>query len=61
MPLPPLPAGRRAWYALPMPAPILPLIEAADLWPERGALVGLDLGTKTIGVAVSDPDRRLTG
>src|ERR1700754_4524992 len=42
-----------------MPAPILPLIEAAGLWPERGALVGLDLGTKTIGVAVSDPDRRL--
>src|SRR3954471_2811060 len=42
-----------------MPAPILPLIEAAALWPSRGALVGLDLGTKTIGVAVSDPDRRL--
>src|SRR5690242_7850897 len=42
-----------------MPAPILPLIEAAAHWPERGALVGLDLGTKTIGVAVSDPDRRL--
>jgi len=42
-----------------MPAPVLPLIEAAALWPARGALVGLDLGTKTIGVAVSDPDRRL--
>jgi putative Holliday junction resolvase len=42
-----------------MPALILPLIEAARHWPERGALVGLDLGTKTIGVAVSDPDRRL--
>src|SRR3954464_9441053 len=42
-----------------MPAPILPLIEATEHWPERGALVGLDLGTKTIGVAVSDPDRRL--
>ena len=27
--------------------------------PERGALFGLDLGTKTIGVAVCDPDRRL--
>ena len=27
--------------------------------PARGALIGLDLGTKTIGVAVSDPDRRL--
>lgn len=42
-----------------MPAPILPLIEAAPHWPQRGALIGLDLGTKTIGVAVSDPDRRL--
>src|SRR5262249_13133809 len=42
-----------------MPAPILPLIEAASHWPDRGALIGLDLGTKTIGVAVSDPDRRL--
>jgi len=42
-----------------MPAPVLPLIEAASLWPARGALLGLDLGTKTIGVAVSDPDRRL--
>ncbi|HLZ06754.1 MAG TPA: Holliday junction resolvase RuvX [Bradyrhizobium sp.] len=42
-----------------MPAPVLSLIDAATLWPERGALVGLDLGTKTIGVAVSDPDRRL--
>jgi putative holliday junction resolvase len=42
-----------------MSAPILPLIDAAARWPERGALVGLDLGTKTIGVAVSDPDRRL--
>src|SRR5271167_1041041 len=42
-----------------MPALILPLIDAALHWPERGALVGLDLGTKTIGVAVSDPDRKL--
>jgi putative holliday junction resolvase len=42
-----------------MPAPILPLVDAAAHWPERGALIGLDLGTKTIGVAVSDPDRRL--
>jgi putative holliday junction resolvase len=42
-----------------MPALILPLIEATAHWPERGALIGLDLGTKTIGVAVSDPDRRL--
>ena len=38
---------------------ILPLVEAAAHWPGRGALIGLDLGTKTIGVAVSDPDRKL--
>jgi putative holliday junction resolvase len=42
-----------------MAALILPLIDANAHWPARGALVGLDLGTKTIGVAVSDPDRRL--
>src|SRR5450432_2872710 len=42
-----------------MPAPILPLIEAAALWPARGALIGLDLGTKTIGGALSHPERRL--
>ena len=42
-----------------MPAPILPLIDAVPHWPARGALIGLDLGTKTIGVAVSDPDRKL--
>jgi putative Holliday junction resolvase len=42
-----------------MPAPILDLVEAAGLLPARGALIGLDLGTKTIGVATSDPDRRL--
>ena len=42
-----------------MAAPTLPLVDAARLWPSRGALVGLDLGTKTVGVAVSDPDRRL--
>jgi putative Holliday junction resolvase len=42
-----------------MPTLILPLIEAAQHLPPRGALIGLDLGTKTIGVAASDPDRRL--
>jgi len=42
-----------------MPALVAPLIDAAALFPPRGALLGLDLGTKTIGVAVSDPDRRL--
>ena len=42
-----------------MPSPVLPLIDVALHWPQRGALIGLDLGTKTIGVAASDPDRRL--
>jgi putative pre-16S rRNA nuclease len=40
-------------------AVILPLADAAAHLPPRGALIGLDLGTKTIGVAASDPDRRL--
>jgi putative pre-16S rRNA nuclease len=39
--------------------PILALADAAALLPERGALIGLDLGSKTIGVAASDPDRRI--
>ena len=39
--------------------PVLPLVEIAPLLPARGALIGLDLGTKTVGVATSDPDRRL--
>ena len=51
--------GERACYASPMPALILPLVKAAQHLPARGALIGLDLGTKTIGVASSDPDRRL--
>src|SRR5882762_6433651 len=38
---------------------VLPLADIAPLLPARGALIGLDLGTKTIGVAASDPDRRL--
>ena len=42
-----------------MSALILPLEEAAAHLPPRGGLIGLDLGTKTIGVAASDPDRRL--
>jgi putative Holliday junction resolvase len=40
-------------------AVILPLVEAAAHWPPRGTLLGLDLGSKTIGVASSDPDRKL--
>jgi putative Holliday junction resolvase len=38
---------------------ILPISELASQLPARGALIGLDLGTKRIGVATSDPDRRL--
>jgi putative Holliday junction resolvase len=40
-------------------AVILPLVEAACHFAPRGALIGLDLGSKTIGVAASDPDRKL--
>jgi putative pre-16S rRNA nuclease len=35
------------------------LTEVALRLGTRGSLIGLDLGTKTIGVAASDPDRRL--
>ena len=42
-----------------MPAPIGELADIAALLPARGPLLGLDLGTKTIGVATSDPGRRL--
>ena len=43
-----------------MVARIGPLIDIAAHLPPRGALIGIDLGTKTIGVAASDPDRRLS-
>ena len=42
-----------------MPATIVSVTELAPKLPPRGALIGLDLGTKTIGVATSDPERRL--
>ncbi len=35
------------------------LVDAAREFGPRGILIGLDLGTKTIGIAASDPDRRL--
>jgi putative Holliday junction resolvase len=38
---------------------ILPLAGVAAMLPPRGSLIGLDLGDKTIGVASSDPDRKL--
>ncbi len=40
-------------------ATVAPLVDIAALLPPRGSLLGLDLGTKTIGVATCDPDRRL--
>lgn len=42
-----------------MPAPILPFSDIVPLLPSRGALIGLDLGTKTIGLALSDLGRRI--
>jgi putative Holliday junction resolvase len=39
--------------------PVLSLADAAAVLPPRGVLMGLDLGTKTIGVAACDPDRRV--
>lgn len=42
-----------------MAAVIIEVRDAAPHLPPRGALLGLDIGTKTIGVATSDADRRL--
>jgi putative holliday junction resolvase len=39
--------------------PVIALTEAHALLPARGMLIGLDLGSKTIGVAASDPNRRI--
>jgi len=59
--LPPdaLAGGSLLCYPSSMPAMILPLVEAAAHFAARGALIGLDLGSKTIGVATSDPDRHI--
>jgi putative Holliday junction resolvase len=42
-----------------MAAVIIDVADVAPHLPPRGALLGLDIGTKTIGVATSDADRRL--
>lgn len=42
-----------------MAAPILSVAELAHRLPPRGGLLGLDLGSRTIGVATSDPERRI--
>ena len=39
--------------------PVLSLADAIAVLPPSGVLIGLDLGSKTIGVAASDPDRRV--
>ena len=39
--------------------PVLSLADAIAVLPPRGVLIGLDLGSKTIGVAASDPNRRV--
>jgi putative Holliday junction resolvase len=42
-----------------MTASLMTLEELAPVLPASGALIGLDLGTKTIGLAVSDLGRRI--
>jgi putative Holliday junction resolvase len=42
-----------------MSALVALLADIAPRLPARGTLIGLDLGSKTIGVAASDPERRL--
>src|SRR6187200_3407925 len=42
-----------------MPTADLTLVQLAGSLPASGALMGLDLGTKTIGVAISDAGRRI--
>jgi putative holliday junction resolvase len=42
-----------------MPLRLLTLQELAADLPAKGRLLGLDLGTKTIGLALSDVERRL--
>ena len=42
-----------------MPAPLTTLPELAEQLQPQGRLLGLDLGTKTIGLALSDVERRL--
>ena len=37
----------------------MPVDDFANALPERGRLVGLDLGTKTIGIGLSDVERRI--
>src|SRR5690606_786427 len=52
-----VPPGACPCYARSMPAPILRVEDLPPLLTQRGSLMALDLGTKTIGLAVSDDDR----
>ena len=54
-----MPAAPGSEQVVSVAGPILSVVEIATHLPARGPLIGLDLGTKTIGVATSDPDRRL--
>ena len=40
-------------------APSIALEDLASRLPEKGRLIGIDLGTKTIGLAISDVERRI--
>lgn len=42
-----------------MSSGLITLVELAEILPKRGRLLGLDLGTKTIGLALTDVERRL--
>jgi putative holliday junction resolvase len=42
-----------------MPSRPLPLEDLASLLPAKARLIGVDLGTKTIGLALSDVERRI--
>jgi len=45
--------------AMAMPPKLVSLEALADLLPRQARLLGLDLGTKTIGLALSDVERRI--
>src|SRR5690606_5308708 len=51
--------GAAPCYAREMAAPIVRVEDLKTVLPARGALMALDLGTKTIGLAVSDDGRRV--
>lgn len=44
---------------MPRPSPDVSIEELAAKLSPQGRLAGLDLGTKTIGIALSDPGRRI--